>query len=181
MSKNKEGSFRLIAVFMIASMLIAFNWDKWTWMKNGIHSALDPTLGALLNWNLDIGMLMIVILLSIVMTFVQKYTTDQKEMKRIKQEQKELQKKSKELRHDPEKAMEVQKELMPLTMKQMKLGMRTIMYTGIPFVLLFRWFNDYFAILPEGTKIFGFFSWFWFYLLVTLIFSSIIKKKFDIA
>lgn len=181
MTKAKEGSFRVIAIFMVITMLIAFNWDKWTWIKDSIHTVLDPTIGAVLNWNLDWGMLLIVFLLSVIMTFVQKYTTDQKEMKKIKKEQKELQKKAKELKDDPEKAMAVQKELMPLTMKQMKLGMRTIVYTGIPFVLLFRWFSDYFLALPEGTKIFGFFSWFWFYLLVTLIFSSILKKKFDIV
>lgn len=181
MSQNKEGSFRLIAIFMLITMLIAFNWDKWTWMRDGIHAALDPSIGVLLNWNLDFGMLIVVFLISVIMIFVQKYTTNQEEMKRLKKEQKELQNKAKELKNDPQKAMEVQKELMPLSLKQMKLGMRTIVYTGIPFVLLFRWFNDYFLTIPEGTKIFGIFGWFWFYLIATLIFSSILKKKFDVV
>ncbi|NCN86376.1 DUF106 domain-containing protein [archaeon] len=185
MTQNKDGSFRLIFIFMIVTMIIAFNWDKWTWMKDGIHFALNPTLGALLNWNLTIGMLICVLLISIITTVLQKYTTDQTELKRIKKLQKELQKKANELKHDPKKAMEVQKELMPLSMKQMKLGMRTIVYTGIPFVLLFRWFNDYFlelaATTGETVKFFGFLSWFWFYLIFTLVFSSILKKKFDVV
>jgi uncharacterized membrane protein (DUF106 family) len=182
MTKNKEGSFRVIALVMLATLLIAFNWEKWAAFREAIHSVLDPSLGALLDWNLTMGMLIIVLVISIAMTFVQKYTTDQDELKKIKKTQKELQTKSKEFKHDPKKAMEIQKEIMPLTMKQMKLGMRTIVYTGIPFVLLFRWFNDYFMNPAlEGVKLLGIFNWFWFYLIFTLIFSSILKKKFDVV
>jgi len=77
MAKNKEGSFRLIVVVMIAAMFIALNWDKWTWLKDGVHSTFDPSLGALLNWNMTIGMLIILFVLAVVLTFLQKYTTDQ--------------------------------------------------------------------------------------------------------
>lgn len=185
MSQNKEGSFRIVAIFMLITMLIAFNWENWTWMSKGIHSALDPTLGAILNWNMTFGMIIIIFLLSVIMTIVQKYTTNQKELKEIKKIQKELQKKANENKHDPQKSMEIQKEMMSLFPKQMKLGMRTIVYTGIPFVLLFRWFTDYFMIIEEAMgapiRFFGIFSWFWLYLIGTMIFSSIIKKKFDIV
>lgn len=182
MTKNKEGNFRVIALVMLATLLIAFNWEKWAGFRDAIHAVLDPSLGALLDWNLTVGMLIIVFIISVAMTIVQKYTTDQEELKRIKKLQKELQKKAKELKHDPKKAMEVQKEIMPLTMKQMKLGMRTIVYTGIPFVLLFRWFSDYFmAPALEGVKLLGFFNWFWFYLIFTMIFSSVLKKKFNVV
>lgn len=185
MAQNKEGSFRLVAIFMLITMLIAFNWDNWTWMSKGIHAALDPTIGYLLNWNLTLGMIIVVFLLSIIMSIVQKYTTNQKELREIKKLQKELQQKAKDNKHDPQKSMEYQKELMSLMPKQMKLGMRTIVYTGIPFVLLFRWFTDYFLLIEEMTgapvRFLGVFSWFWFYLITTMIFSSIIKKKFDIV
>ncbi len=182
MVKNKEGSFRAIVLVMVATTLIAINWDKWTPVKNAVHAALNPTIGALLDYNLTLGMLVVVFLISVFMTVIQKYTTDQSELKRIKKLQKDLQKKAKELQHDPKKAMEVQKELMPLSLKQMKLGMRTIVYTGIPFILLFRWFNDYFANPAlEGVKLLGIFNWFWFYLVFTIVFSSILKKKFDVV
>lgn len=180
MSQNKDGSFRIVFVFMLITMLIAFNWDKWTWMKDAVHYVFDPTAGVLLNWNLTIGMLIIVFIISVIMTFVQKYTTDQNELRNIRKTQKELQKKANELKHDPQKAMEVQKELMPLSMKQMKLTMRTIVYTGIPFVLFFRWFNDYFLSIGSP-KFFGFLGWFWFYMIFTLIFSSVLKKQFDVV
>lgn len=185
MSKSKEGSFRIIAIFMLITMLIAFNWDKWAWMKDGIHAVFNPTIGALLNWNLTFGMLIVVLILSVLMSLVQKYTTNQKELKELKKLQKDLQKKANAHKHDPKKSMEYQKEMMALMPKQMKLGMRTIVYTGIPFVLLFRWFTDYFMVLEESTgvpvRFFGFLSWFWFYLIWSMVFSSIIKKKMDIV
>ena len=185
MSNNKEGNFRVVAIFMLVSMVIAFNWDKWSWMKDAIHSVFNPTLGALLSWNLNIGMLIIVLILSVIMSIIQKYTTNQKELKELKKLQKDLQKKANEHKHDPQKSMQYQKEMMSLMPKQMKLGMRTIVYTGIPFILLFRWFTDYFLTIQEATgapvRIFGFFSWFWFYLIGSMVFSSIIKKKFDIV
>ncbi len=179
MRKNKEGSFRIIAIVFFLTMLIAINWEKWTWMKNGIHSILDPTLGAMLNWNLAIGMTIAVFLISLIITLVQKYTTDQEELKRLKKEQKEIQKKMKEFKDNPKKMSEIQKENWPLMIKQFKLGLGTIIYTGIPFVLLFRWFYDFFALIGS-TKVLGM-HWFLFYFIATLIFSSILKKKLDVA
>jgi len=154
-------------------------------MKDGINSVLNPTIGALLNWNITIGMMITVFLVSAIMTVLQKYTTNQKELKEIKKTQKELQKKMKEFKEHPEKMMSLQKEQMSLMPKQMKLGMRTIIYTGIPFVLLFRWLHDYFDVIENSTgapvRFFGFLSWFMFYLIGSVIFSSILKKKFDIV
>jgi uncharacterized membrane protein (DUF106 family) len=185
MTQNKEGSFRTIFIFMIVAMLIAMNWNKWTWLKDSVHSVFDPSIGALLDWQLTIGMLIIVFFLAAVMTFVQKYTTNQKELKEIKKIQKELQAKQKEHRHDPAKSAEISKEMMSLMPKQMKLGMRTVVYTTIPFIIFFQWFRDYFGALEEATgapvRFLGFLSWFWFYLLGSIAFSSFLKKKFDVV
>ena len=63
---------------------------------------------------------------------------------------------------------------------QMKLSMRTIVYTGIPFVLFFRWFEDFFLTIGSP-KFFGFLGWFWFYFLAILLFSAILKKKMDVV
>ena len=53
-----------------------------------------------------------------------------------------------------QKMMEIQKELMPISMKMMKLSMRPIVFTGIPFILTFRWFMDYFTVIGNP-KFFG--------------------------
>lgn len=185
MAKNKEGSFRIVMIFMLISLVIAFQWDKWTAIKNAVHAVLNPSAGVLLDWNMTVGMIIIVLILAIIMTIVQKYTTNQEELKKLKKEQKDLQKKAKELKHDPKKAMEIQKQIMPLTMKQMKLSMRSIAYTGIPFVLLYRWFYDYFGDIAiatgEPVRFFGFMGWVVFYLVATLVFSSIIRKYMKVV
>ena len=99
------------------------------------------------------------------MTLLQKYATDQKEIRRLKKEQKELQKDMKQYKEDPKKLMEMQKNTFPLTIELMKHSMRPMIYTGIPLILFFRWFMDFFAVIGDY-KFFGVLSWFWFYLIL---------------
>ena len=183
--KKKEGSFRPIIFIMLASLLVAYLWDKIDVIKNAVHFILDPSAGWLLNWNLNVGMLIIVVLITLFTTLVQKYATDQETLKELKKEQKEIQKKMKEFRHDTKKTMELQKQQMKLMPQQMKLSMRAIAYTGIPFIILFRWFNDYFGAIQSSTgapvKFWLGMSWFVFYLLGAIIFGSILRKKMDVV
>lgn len=172
----KEGGFTLLIVFMFISLAIAGLWDKVPAIKNSIHSVLDPSVGFLLNWNLNVGMLIVVFIITLITTIIQKYATDQKALKEIKEEQKKLQEKMNEFKNNPEKLMQLQKEQFAMMPKQMKLGMRPIIYTGIPFILFFRWFNDYF--LAAGSPKFWLgMGWFLFYLIFSLIFSSILRNK----
>lgn len=179
---KKEGSFRPLFIFLIISLVIAGLWDKLPFIKDSIHYLLDPTAGFLLNWNLNLGMLIVVFAISLMTTLVQKYATDQDALREMKKEQKENQEQMKELQNQPEKLMELQKKQFAMMPKQMKLGMRPIMYTGIPFLLFFRWFNDYFISLGSPKFLFGL-SWFWFYFITTMIISSVLrsKKVFNVA
>ncbi len=177
--EEKRGSFRVIVLVMFVSMVIAMAWDSLPFIKNPVHAVLDPTVGALLNWNLAVGMLIIVLFISIIMTILQKYTTDQEELKKIKKQQKEIQAEMKKHRGNHEKTMELNKKNMSLLPKQMKLGMRSIVYTSIPLLFLFRWFYDYFAVL-ESNKVLGV-NWIIFYLITNIVFSSILKKQMDVV
>ena len=176
----KEGSFKPIIIVMILSLVIAGFWDSAPFLKNAVHSVLNPSLGVLLNWNLTWGMMLIVLLISVLTTLIQKYATDQETLKEMKKEQKILQEEMKKYRDHPEKLMELQKKQFEFLPKTMKLSMRAIMYTGIPFILFFRWFWDVFTALGEP-KFFGFLSWFWFYLIFVMIFSSILRKVFNVV
>lgn len=176
----KEGSLMPLFLVMIFTLVIGGLWQKVPAIKSAVDSVLNPTAGALLNWNLTLGMMIIVFVITIITTVVQKYATDQKTLKELKREQKEIQKQMKEFRSHPEKYMELQKKQMALMPKQLKLGMRGIIYTFIPFVLFFRWFYDFFAILGNP-KFFGFLGWFWFYLIFAMIFSSILRKWWDVV
>ncbi len=176
----KEGSFTPLIIFMVISLVLAGLWDKVPAIKNSIHYILDPSAGALLNWNLNIGMLIVVLIITILTTIVQKYATDQKTLKELRKEQKEIQKQMGEFKNHPEKMMELQKKQFAMMPKQMKLSMRAIIYTGIPFILFFRWFQDYF--LAAGSPKFWLgMGWFLFYLISAMVFSSILRKWWDVV
>ena len=177
---DKEGSFKPIIYVMIASMGIAFFWNSVSIIRDSAHAILDPTAGALLNWNLNYGMVFIILLISLFMTLLQKYATDQEALRELKKEQKELQEEMKKYKEHPEKLMELQKNFYPLTGKMMKHSMRPIIFTGIPLILFFRWFMDFFTLLGNP-KFFGFLSWLWFYLIGSMIFSMILRKVLKVV
>ncbi len=177
---NKQGSFFPIIFVTIISLAMAIFWDKVPFIKNAIHAALDPSAGALLNWNLTIGMLIVVLLITLITTIIQKYATDQKALKELRQEQKILQEEMKKYRDNPAKISELSKKQLEFIPRTFKLTSRSVLFTGIPFILFFRWFYDFFALLGQP-KFFGFLSWFWFYLIFTMIFSSILRKVMKVV
>ena len=88
--------------------------------------------------------------ISLFITLVQKFLTDQNRLKEIKEEMKSFQKRIKE-ETDTEEKMKLQKESMKLPMEQMKHSMKTMMYTFIPIIIIFPWMGNNLAfnsILP---------------------------------
>ena len=90
-NKGKEGSYTSMILIMVASLAIAGLWESLDFIKNSIHAILDPSVGAVLGWNLTWGLLLVIFVLTIIMTLVQKYTTDQDTLKEMRKEQKILQ------------------------------------------------------------------------------------------
>ena len=93
----------------------------------------------------------------------------------MKEEQKKLNDEAKKVRDNPEKMMEIQKESMKFMVPMMKLSMRALVFTGIPFILFFRWFNDFFVAIGDP-RFLGFLNWLFFYIIFSIIFSSIFRK-----
>lgn len=176
---NKKGSFGLIFTVMVVSLAIAAFWNRLPFIKNSVNAVLNPTAGALLNWNLVIGMTILVLLLSIFMTLIQKYTTDQKTLREMKEEQKKLQEDMKKFQVGSKEHTELSMKSLSSIGPMFRLSMRPIIYTAIPIILLFRWFTDYFALV--NFKFFGFLSWFWFYLIGSIIFSSVLRKVLKVV
>lgn len=183
--KNKEGSFKPIIFVMIASLAIAMFWDKIPFIKDSVHAVLNPSAGALLNWNVTLGMLIIVFIISLLTTLIQKYATDQKALRELRKEQKILQEEMKKYKEHPEKMAELSKKQLAFIPQTFKLTSRAIMFTGIPFILFFRWFSDVFIAMEVITgapvKFLGFFTWFWFYLIFTMVFSTILRKVLKVV
>ncbi len=182
---KKEGSWMPMIVVMGISLVIAFTWDKVSFIRDSVHKVLDPSAGWLLNWNLVLGMLAIVLIINIITTLIQKYATDQEALRELKKEQKILQEEMKKYKEDPARIAELSKKQMQFIPKTMKLTSRAIMFTGVPFILFFRWFTDVFTVMEatagEPIRFFGFLSWFWFYLIFTMVFSSVLRKTFKVV
>jgi uncharacterized membrane protein (DUF106 family) len=176
----KETNMMSLFIFLSIPLGIALLWDVFPIIGNTAHFLLDPTAGYLLTWNVTYGFLLIIAVLTLFTTLIQKYTTDQKTLKELKKEQKILQEEMKKYREHPEKLRELQKEQFKFIPKTMMLSMRAIAFTGIPLILFFRWFSEIFSSMGSPL-FFGFFSWFWFYLLGFLVFSSIFRKTFDVV
>jgi uncharacterized membrane protein (DUF106 family) len=178
---NKEGSYKPLIFVMILSLFIAAFWDSFPVLKNSVHFLLDPTAGILLNLNPTIGLSIIVFIISLFTVIIQKYATDQETLKELRKEQKIIQEEMKKYKDHPEKLMELQKKQFEFLPRTMKLTMRPIIYTGIPFILFFRWFNDFFATMQD-VKFFGITgSWFITYLVLSILFTSILKKVLKVV
>ena len=175
------GKFMFIMFgLMVVSLAIFWLWNSLPIIKDSVNYVLNPTVGEIINWNLTWGALLVFFTIAFITTLIQKYATDQETLRELKKEQKELQKDMNQYKDDPKKMMEFQKNLWPTTMKIMEVSMKSSLFTIIPFILLFRWFMDFFTALGSP-KFFGFFSWFWFYLLSIILFSSILRKVLKVA
>ncbi|MBX4211840.1 TMCO1/EMC3 family protein [Candidatus Pacearchaeota archaeon] len=170
---------RIMLIVMLISISVALFWNTFPIIKETVHLVLDPTAGKLLEYSIPIGLILIAAIVMLVITLIQKYTTDQSELRRIKQEQKILQEEMKKYREHPEKLMELQKKSLEFLPKTMDITMKPSMYTAMPMILLFRWFNDYFA--GASIKIFGFLSWFWAFFILMIVMSIIFRKLLNAA
>ena len=82
---KKQVSFRTILIVMFVVFLVASLWNSFPLIKNSVHAVLGPSFGVVLNWHLYGGMIIIALFISLITTLIQKYTTDQKALKELKQ------------------------------------------------------------------------------------------------
>ena len=109
---------------------------------------LDPIFSPLLKMSSLWAIALISLIISVLITVIYKYVTDQDLMKRLKTEMKDFQKEIKELKAHPEKAMAVQKKAMETNMKYMMHSFRPTLITIIPIILIFGWMNAHIAYEP---------------------------------
>ena len=169
---------KILFFISLIGLAVAFFWNSFPLMKESVHFVLDPTAGKILKWNTDWGMVILAGIISLITSILQKYTTDQTLLKAMRAEQKMLSAQMKEYKENPDKILEIQRKQMELIPKTMDITLRPALYTAIPFILLIRWFGDFFA--AEPVKIFGFFSWIWAYLVFAIVFSMVFRKLFKL-
>lgn len=169
----KKKTWALILVYAF-SLYIAYSWEKLAVIRKPVEQVLDPTLGVLVSWNTWIGFVIIVALTSLILTLAQKYLSDQEALRELRKEQKLLQEEMKKYKEHPEKMMELQKKQFEIFPKTFNLTMMPMLYTAIPIILLFRWFAGILHPIFGGW-------WILYYLIGSMIFSSIFRKLFKVV
>ncbi|HHE36434.1 MAG TPA: DUF106 domain-containing protein [Candidatus Woesearchaeota archaeon] len=113
------------------------------------ENILDPIFSPLLDMPPVLAILLISFIITLAITLVYKFTTDQEKMKKLKQEMKEYQKKIKTLsKEDPHKAMAIQQKAMKRNLEYMKSSFKSTLYTLIPILIIFGWLNTHMAYYP---------------------------------
>ena len=118
------------------------------------------------------AILIISLLVTIFITIISYYVTDRNLMKEIKEKQKRLKEEMKIHKDNPQKMMEINKQMMEDFPKQMKQSMKISVITIIPLLLLFNWLRPTFTQTTLAT------NWIWWYIIASLIFSIVLRKVF---
>ena len=120
------------------------------------YDFLSFIFGPLINASPLFAVVVISLIFSFLNLVITKYTTNQTEMKRIKEQMDGYRKDVKELRKDPSKSAEMQKKMLDmnkLTLEQVKYSMKPLIITTIPIIfLLIPWMNSvlaYESIKPQ--------------------------------
>jgi len=111
---------------------------------------LDPVLEPLLGMQPIWLILACGFVLTVIITLIYKYTTDQDRVKYLRTESKKLQKelRSKELQENKELLGEKQKQLSTYSMEMMKSNFKPMMFTMIPVLLVLGWLTGHLAFDP---------------------------------
>lgn len=113
-----------------------------------LNTIFNPVFQPLLNFSPLLALIVLAFLISLLITLVYKYFTNQDEMKRLKDQQKDFQTKMKELRSKPEEMMKVQKEAMKINFEYMKHSFKPTLITMIPIIIIFSWMGAHLAYEP---------------------------------
>jgi len=116
-------------------------------MTNFLDTIFNPWLGLAFHLPPFWAILVISAFITILVTVVYKYTTNQREMKQIKDDLKKYQKEMRETK-DTKKLMVIQKKALDLNMKYMGSSFKSTLYTFIPIIIIFAWLNMHIAFLP---------------------------------
>src|SRR3989344_9231446 len=113
-----------------------------------LDPVFNPVLMPLINLSPFWSLVILALFISVIVTLVYKWTTNQTQMKELKDKQKEYQKQMKELRSNPQEMMKVQKEAMKSNMDYMKHSLKSTLITMLPIILIFSWMAGHLSFEP---------------------------------
>lgn len=113
------------------------------------------------------------VLVTLFMTLVTKYFTNQNRMKELKGIQKSCQIKMKDANGKPEEMAKIQKEVMDCSMELMKHSFRPMLITLVPLLFLFWWLRGVYTEALAG--------WIWWYIIASITSSIILRKLLKVV
>jgi len=116
------------------------------------EAIVNPILSPLLRLNPLLGIAIISFILTLLITLIHKFATNQEIMKGLKKDMKAHQDEMKNHKNNPKKVMEIQKKVMEKNMEFMKHSFKPMIYTFIPIIIIFGWLNAnmaYYPIMPD--------------------------------
>lgn len=119
------------------------------------------------------SIVLISFLVTLFMTLVTKFFTDQKRMKELKEVQKQCQIKIKDAQGDLKKQSEIQTERMNCSLEMMKYSMKPMLITFIPLLIVIGFLRGVYSEVLS--------SWIWWYILSGMISSMILRKVLNVA
>tara|TARA_Y100000031_G_C8199439_1_gene375458 strand:+ start:549 stop:953 length:405 start_codon:yes stop_codon:yes gene_type:complete len=125
--------------------------------------------------NPKVSVVAISFLVTLAMTLVTKYFTDQNRMKELKGIQKKHQADIKEHKGDLDKQKKIQKEMMASSMELMKHSFRPMFFTFLPLILIFWWVRGIFLETAIAS------TWLWWYIGVAIGSSIILRKILNVV
>ncbi|MBI2175887.1 DUF106 domain-containing protein [Candidatus Woesearchaeota archaeon] len=109
--------------------------------------ALLGFMDILLSFTPAVAIIIISLAVSVITTLVYKYTTNQKQLKEMKEEMARLQAEIRTTK-EPGRAAQLQKEMMGKSMKQLNSSTKSMLITLVPLFLIFGWMGSHLAYQP---------------------------------
>ena len=132
------------------------------------------TISTLIQANPKTAIIILSFIATLFVTIISHFVTDKELMRGIKEKQKKLREEMKLHKDNPQKMMEINKQMMEDFPHQMKQSLKISAVTLIPMLLLFSWLRKIFVVTSIAT------NWIWWYILSSLVFSIALRKLFKL-
>jgi uncharacterized membrane protein (DUF106 family) len=126
------------------------------------------------QWGPRIFIVLAALLISLFISIVNYFVLDKEKMHEIKAKQKAIQEEMKKHKDNPTKLMELQKEMFSHMGESMKHSLKPMLITFIPLLILYPMARS----MLVDTVIKG--SWFWYYIVASLVGASVFRKLFKL-
>jgi uncharacterized membrane protein (DUF106 family) len=126
----------------------------------------------LIQSNPRTSIVIIACLITLATTLVTYFFTDKEKMRSMKEKQKAIQAEMKKHKDNPQKMMELNKKMLEDFPEQMRHMFKPLLITFIPLIFIFAWLRGTFTTTVIKS------TWIWWYIIISIIASTVYRKLF---